>query len=139
MRKRIMIALAAALLILCAGCGGSSGPFEAGAPEGLVGQWRCEALASDGETDTSFYEMRVEEDGSFSMFDFAAGNPGISGEMGNDSGKTVECRFDADDFDAPVCWNLKEPADTLDYECMGDTMMLGYGGVWMTFHRAADE
>lgn len=107
-------------------------------PTGLVGQWACERLASDGETDTSFYELRIEEDGSFSLYDVAAGNPGISGQMGNDTGNKLECHFDMDDFDVPFCWDLNPSKDALEYELDADTLRLGHNGVWMTFHRMQD-
>lgn len=115
------------------------GTFRAGVPGGFVGQWKCEELASDGETDTSFYEMRIEEDGHFSMYDFAAGNPGISGVMGNDTGSTIDCQFDMDDFDVPFCWKIDSEEAMLDYELKEDTLRLGHNDVWMVFHRLDGE
>ena len=112
--------------------------FHAGAPDTFVGQWECEDYASDGQTDTSFYEMRVEADGYFSIYDVAAGNPGISGLMGNDNGQTVECRFNMDDFDVPHCWDINTPKAVLEYELVDGTLRLGHNGVWMTFHHASD-
>ena len=112
--------------------------FHAGVPDAFVGQWECENYASDGQTDTSFYEMRVETDGHFSIYDVAAGNPGISGLMGNDTDRTIECRFDMDDFDVPHCWNITSSKAVLEYELEGDTLRLGHNAVWMTFHRARE-
>ena len=124
------------IIILCLGMILSAcGSFQAGVPEGFPGEWRCEDTASDGQTDTSFYEMTIAEDGTFSMYDFAAGNPGISGEMGNDNGNSIECRFDMDDFDVPFCWTIHSAKDSLDYELSEDTLRLGHNDVWMTFHR----
>lgn len=141
MRKRmqqktfILSALVMTMVFILCACGS----FQAGAPDGFAGQWKCEELASDGETDTSFYEMTIEENGHFSMYDAAAGNPGISGEMGNDTGSTIECRFDMDDFDVPHCWTIDSSEAILDYELSDDTLRLGNNDVWMTFHPVDGE
>lgn len=135
MRSAAWMLLAIALLVTASACR----PFQAGVPDGLVGLWDCDEYASDGKTDTSFYELRIEEDGSFSLYDAAAGNPGISGQMGNDTGSRIECRFDTDDFDVPYCWDVRSSRDTLEYEIYADTLRLGHNGVWMTFHRMKDE
>lgn len=132
-QKSIIIS---ALILMMALVFTSCGSFQAGVPDGFTGHWKCEAIASDGETDTSFYEMTIEENGHFSMYDAAAGNPGISGEMGNDTGSTIECRFDMDDFDVPFCWTIDSSKATLDYELSDDTLKLGHNDVWMTFHCA---
>lgn len=139
MNKKVCLSLIAAAALILMFAITACGSFEAGVPEGFVGQWKCEKLATDGETDTSFYEMRIEDDGSFSIYDAAAGNPGISGQMGNDTGTLIECVFDEDDFDAPYCWELDSEKDTLDYELADDTLKLGHNGVWMVFHRIEDE
>jgi len=130
--------LLAFLVVLALFSGAACRAFHAGAPEAFVGQWECEDYASDGQTDTSFYEMRVETDGNFSIYDVAAGNPGISGQMGNDNGHTVECQFDMDDFDVPYCWNINSSKAVLEYELVDDVLRLGHNGVWMMFHRARD-
>lgn len=154
--RNVVITVLLMLMILpAAGCGSSDtgvpdasdadvpDAFDAGVPDAFIGQWECEDMASDGQTDTSFYEMYIEEDGYFSMYDAAAGNPGISGYMGNDSGSTVDCEFSMDDFDVPFCWTIDDEKATLDYELAEDTLRLGHNDVWMTFHRmdgdAADE
>lgn len=129
-----LLAAAAVMALAVCSCGQD---LEAGAPEELVGTWACEELASDGDTDTGFYELDVKEDGTFSLYDVAAGNPGISGVMGNDSGGSVDCAFDEDDFDPPFCWEgLDGSGDTLDYEIDEGLIRIGYEGIWLTFHRA---
>ena len=145
---RITLLVSVLLLGLClAGCGGGTDSGsggapgdngELGAPAGAIGYWRCEATASDGETDTSFYALRVEESGEFSLYDYAAGNPGISGTMSNVTDTTVDVRFDPDDFDPPFCWELSENGDTLSYEVDGDTLKLGHDDVWLTFHPSEE-
>jgi len=114
----------------------TSGPVI---PEGFTGSWTCENLASDGKTDTSFYAMNIKKVGYFSIYDQAAGNPGISGFMSNDTGSSVDCAFKTDDFDVPACWKLDSAGDTLKYELDGDTLKLGHDDVWMIFHRAEGE
>lgn len=134
-KKKLMIpALILMIAIILSACGS----FQAGVPDGFAGQWKCEDTASDGETDTSFYEMTIEKTGQFSLYDAAAGNPGISGEMGNDTGSSIECRFNMDDFDVPFCWTIDSSKDSLDYELSDDTLRLGHNGVWMIFHRSED-
>lgn len=135
--KAFAATISAATLLLTTACGKSD--FKAGAPESITGEWRCEDTASDGKTDTGFYAMYVEKSGKFSIYDAAAGNPGISGNMGNYTGSTVECEFIEDDFDPPFCWDIELPSAVLDYEVNGDTLKLGYDGVWLIFHREAEE
>lgn len=113
--------------------------FEPGVPSGLVGQWDCEDTASDGATDTGFYELTVSEGGSFSLYDAGAGNPGISGQMGNATDSTIECRFDKDDFDPPFCWNLDSDEAVLEYRMENGNLQLGYDGVFLKFHRVEDN
>ena len=135
--KIFAAAISAATLLLTAACGKSD--FKAGAPESITGEWRCEDTASDGETDTGFYEMYIKKDGTFSLYDAGAGNPGISGKMGNSTENTVECRFNTDDFDPPFCWDIDMSGATLEYIANGDTVKLGNGGVFLTFHRKEEE
>lgn len=136
--KRVLItalALAAAMTMLIAftGCGGSK------VPERLVGEWDCAELASDGYTDTSFYALTIEKDGTFSLYDKAAGNPAISGTMkGDDTGKLgiLELTCNEEDFDPPVCWAKMQKNTRVRYKIMSDdTIRLGYVGIWLTFTK----
>ena len=137
MRKTLVVtfALTAAIIMLVAftGCGGSK------VPERLVGEWQCADLASDGYTDTSFYALTIEEDGTFSLYDIAAGNPGISGTMkGDDTGKLgiLELTCNEDDFDPPVCWAKMQKNSRVRYKIMDEnTIRLGYVGIWLTFTK----
>ena len=106
--------------------------------EGITGPWKCEDLASDGDTDTAFYAMYIKKNGYFSMYDFAAGNPGISGFLKNDTGSTLDVVFGTDDFDPPSCWKLDPSEDTFMYELDKDTLKLGHDGVWLIFHPDTD-
>ena len=137
MRKILVLtfALTAAIIMLVAftGCGGSK------VPERLVGEWQCADLASDGYTDTSFYALTIEKDGTFSLYDVAAGNPGISGTMkGDDTGKLgiLELTCNEDDFDPPVCWAKMQKNSRVRYTIMDEnTIRLGYVGIWLTFTK----
>ncbi len=138
--KGIILSAILIMVLFTAACGMSGegsadASFESGVPDGFAGEWECEDLASDGETDTSFYAMWIEEDGGFSMYDAAAGNPGISGMMGNATDHSVDCVFNMDDFDVPFCWEIDGETATLEYELEDDTLRLGHNDVWMVFHR----
>ncbi|MGN0352975.1 MAG: hypothetical protein ACI4ES_15120 [Roseburia sp.] len=108
-------------------------------PVGLVGEWACEELASDGETATEFYFLRIEENGEFSLYDRDAGNPGISGTMNCEDPEAekgvVEITCDTDDFDPPICWDI-DVSDELDYEidCASGEIRLGYQGIYLIFY-----
>ena len=121
------------LLIAFAGCGGPK------VPERLIGEWDCAPLASDEMTDTSFYALTIKENGEFSLYDKAAGNPGISGTMkGDDTGKLgiLELTCDEDDFDPPFCWPKMKHKTRVRYKIIDDnTMKLGYVGIWLTFTK----
>lgn len=121
------------ILIAFTGCGGPK------VPERLIGEWDCAPLASDQMTDTSFYALTIQEDGTFSLYDKAAGNPGISGTMkGDDTGKLgiLELTCDEDDFDPPVCWAKMQHKARVRYKIMTDgSMRLGYVGIWLTFTK----
>ena len=135
--KIISFILIFAGVLAFAGCGDSYN-----APAGIVGQWNCHETATDETTDTSFYALTVKEDGTFSLYDQASGNPGISGKMScDDTGNlgiiNIEC--DTDDFDPPVCWNISENA-RLRYKVVDDdTIKLGYSGIWLVFDRAEES
>jgi len=137
MRRVLITAIALTAVIamaaVFAGCGGAK------VPERLIGQWNCDKLASDGYTDTSFYALTIEKDGTFSLYDQAAGNPCISGTMkGDDTGKLgiLELNCDEDDFDPPVCWSRLQKNSRIRYKIMSDdTIRLGYVGIWLTFTK----
>lgn len=130
MKRRLIYAAVLLMMsiVIMTGCGS--------APEALEGSWSCDETASDGETYTGFYALEVQKNGSFSMYDREAGNPGISGKMKDAGEDTIACSFDTDDFDPPACWDDLKEKDTLQYEASGnDKIKLGYGDVWLTFSR----
>ena len=136
MKKTSVIVIMLGILLLMSACGTTHKKESENIriPDGLIGQWKCEATASDGKTDTGFYEMYIKKNGKFSLYDAAAGNPGISGKIKQVTGNTMDCACTGD-FDVPFCWTMKSTRVTLQYEVDGDTMKLAHNGVWMTFHR----
>ena len=107
------IIITVASMIVFAGCG-----QKYNAPKAIVGEWTCHEFASDEMTDTSFYALTIKEDGTFSLYDYASGNPGISGKMycddtGNLGIINIEC--DETDFDPPLCWMLPQPNSPLNF------------------------
>ena len=137
MRNKLvkLFAFTAAIIMLVAftGCGGPK------VPERLVGQWQCADLASDGYTDTSFYALTIEEDGTFSLNDESAGKPSLSGTMkGDDTGKLgiLELTCNGDDFNPPVCWAKMQEKSRVRYKIMDEnTIRLGYVGIWLIFTK----
>ena len=133
-KKLIALCVIMSLVVIAWGCS------SAKLPDGLIGEWTCEELASDGETATDFYAMYINEDGSFSLYD-TVGNPGIAGKMTlkkvqkNDRNQgTVKISCDTDDFDPPVCWNITEE-DELKYEILGSgKIRFGHNDIWLSFH-----
>lgn len=118
------------MIFALTGCGSS-------VPERLVGDWHADDSPSGNNMYIGFYEMSIEKDGTFSIFDAEAGNPGISGTMkGDDTGKLgiLELNCNEEDFDPPICWpNLKKNS-RVRYKIIDDkTIKLGYVGIWITF------
>ncbi len=122
--------------------------------EGLVGSYYCYETASDGKTDTSYYNLYIDSDGSFSLYDGDAGNPGISGkfkmkidsEYTGDSGTLALVECDEDEFDPPGCWKMSTDSD-LSFEIIDENnIRLGYKNnkntediIWLTFFRRTEE
>lgn len=138
-KKLIFLCIIISLMLLVCGCG------SVDLPEGLIGEWNCEDVASDGETATDFYAMYINEDGSFSLYD-TVGNPGIAGKMtlgeteGNDAASgTLKVSCGTDDFDPPECWDMTEE-DELEYEIPeSGRLRLGHNGVWLSFYEDGME
>ncbi len=124
------LALIAVFVLLLTGCGTN-------VPADIVGDWSCRDVASDNQTQTDFYHLWISENGEFSMYDAAAGNPGIEGKLTSPEEGKLALKCTSEDFDPPYCWDMSEKA-TLDYKVDGDTISLGYEGVWITFDKSKE-
>ena len=143
MLKRFVAVCCIMILLgtLFTGCGKKA---EASAvPTELIGEWICDEYASDGETYTGFYKLRVNENSEFSMYDAEAGNPGISGKITstdsdnieNDSYNSITISCSTEDFDPPHCWEISAKT-TLQYEILENgKLSLGYDDIWLTFTK----
>ena len=107
------------IMMLCA-CGKKSEGLEAN-PE-FVGRWQCaEAPLEYPDYYTGYLVWAIEEDGSFSMFDAEAGNPGIAGMIQNISENELELACNTeDDFDPPVTWESMGETQIFTYEFVTD-------------------
>ena len=123
MRKTIMLTLALSLIL--AGCSlfgdgsggeGADGPDSFGGLDGaggkpiaekFLGGWECEETTlEDPNSYTGYLHLEVSDDGSYSMYDIAAGNPGIEGwlEVLSDTELILHIEKTVD-TDIPVEWD----------------------------------
>ena len=135
MKKLLALTFVIALSVsLLCGCGDK--PVlneEALAP--FVGEWDCqdsilEERGDEGYLYVGYFTLRVEEDGSFSMYDAEAGNPGISGSLYPEEDGTVQLYCDKDDFDPPFSWAGFSTQETLTYEIVEED---GNDVLYLTF------
>lgn len=77
------------------------------------GSWEASGYALGKSEYTAYLVMRVKADGSFSIYDQEAGNPGISGMMTVVDEDTVSVECDSVDFDSP--WPELQLTDELRY------------------------
>lgn len=77
------------------------------------GSWQASGYALGKSEYTAYLAMRVKADGSFSIYDQEAGNPGISGKMTVVDDDTISLECEADDFDSP--WPDLQLTDELEY------------------------
>lgn len=81
--------------------------------ESFEGNWEASGYALGKSEYTAYLVMRVKADGSFSIYDQEAGNPGISGKMTVVDDETIKFECGADDFDSP--WPDLQLTDELEY------------------------
>ena len=108
------------IIMLCA-CGKESEGLE-GHPE-FLGKWQCaEAPLEHPDYYTGYLMWVINEDGSFTMYDAEAGNPGIQGNMQIVSDTELEFVCDTEeDFDPPVTWESMEETQVVSYKFTNDT------------------
>lgn len=88
----------------------------------FVGEWQCEETPLEHEDYyTGFLTLRIQEEGTFSMYDAEAGNPGISGEMEilSDTELVLNCNAE-DDFDPPPTWENMSEEQTITYKFVSE-------------------
>ena len=116
--KSIVVVLLC-VMALCA-CGKKNAGLE-DYPE-LIGRWQCaEAPLEHPDYYTGYLIWSINKDGSFSMYDAEAGNPGIAGELQiiSDKELQLECNTE-DDFDPPVTWEEMQETQIVSYELVGE-------------------
>ncbi len=134
MKKIFCIALCIIVVLACCGCGEvKEVNKDALAP--FVGEWDCqestlEERGDEGYLYVGYFTLRVEEDGSFSMYDGEAGNPGMAGMMYPEDDGTVYLDCDKDDFDPPFSWSGISTKETLNYQIVNED---GIDVLYLTF------
>ena len=107
------------ILMLCA-----CGKTEEGADEFHVfeGRWQCAETPLEHPAYYTGYLMWViNKDGSFSMYDAEAGNPGITGDIQILSDRELRLICNTkDDFDPPVTWENMEETQMVSYAFITD-------------------
>ena len=107
-------------------------------PKGLVGEWDCAETAEGSDNYFGYYHLIIRGNGTFSLYDAEAGNPGISGKMRgerNATSGTIEVICQEEDFDPPMEWTMQRQ-DVISFEIIDDnTIKLGKNGVRLTFYK----
>jgi len=116
MKKGKSIVVMMLCIIALCGCGKKNAGLG-NYPE-FIGRWQCaEAPLEHPDYYTGYLMWVINEDGSFSMHDAEAGNPGIAGELQIISDKELQfvCNTE-DDFDPPVTWEDMQETQVVTYE-----------------------
>ena len=118
---KLLVCIMAMVAVLCA-CG-KQDTVDFGLLKPFIGAWQCSSSPLEHEEYyTGFLVMKVEEDGSFRMYDAEAGNPGISGRLDiiSDSELILICDTE-DDFDPPPTWEDMTEEQTITYEFVSES------------------
>lgn len=95
----------------------------------FVGTWSATGFVMGTDKYSAYLTMRVMEDGTFSIYDAEAGNPGIEGQLSVADKTTIKLICKADDFDSP--WPELELEDELQYHFYNTNQ------VRMTYHNTS--
>lgn len=114
-------------LLACCSCG-TEKEVNKDALAPFVGKWDCqestlEERGYEGYLYVGYLVLRVEEDGTFSLYDAEAGNPGMAGKMYPDAGGSVELDCSKDDFDPPFSWTGISTNAELSYQFLTENGM----------------
>lgn len=119
MKKISVLCLVMAFIVAMSGCS-LFGAGESIAEE-FRGSWDCEETTlEDPNSYTGYLHLEVSDDGSYSMYDIEAGNPGIEGRMEVLSDTELVLHIDkTPDTDIPVEWEGISYDETIKY-CFTD-------------------
>ncbi len=123
MRKNILKLLLSVVMIMAMiGACGKGKTVDASLLKPLIGEWQCaETPVEHEDYYTGFLVLRIQEDGSFRMYDAEAGNPGISGELESlsDTEMVLNCNTE-DDFDPPPTWEDMSEKQMITYKFVSE-------------------
>lgn len=113
LRKFLILCMVIVLTIVLAGCSFLSSDDSEGLAGGepiaeeFRGGWECEETTlEDPNSYTGYLHLEVSDDGNYSMYDIAAGNPGIEGWLGVLSDTELILHIEKTvDTDIPVEWD----------------------------------
>lgn len=104
--KFVILLLIVMLTLAFAGCSGGGKAVSEPVFEEFRGGWECEETTlEDPNSYTGYLHLEVSDDGSYSMYDISAGNPGIEGrlEVISDTELILHIKKTVD-TDIPVEW-----------------------------------
>lgn len=120
MKKKIVVYVVVILVMLISVTGlcacGKTNKGLGNNPE-FVGKWQCAKNPLEhSDYYTGYLVWAIEEDGSFTMHDAEAGNPGIAGNLAVISKNEIQLNCNTeDDFDPPVTWESMKETQVLTY------------------------
>ncbi|MGF6375795.1 hypothetical protein M2140_000865 [Clostridiales Family XIII bacterium PM5-7] len=129
MGKKVLVVIIA--LTVIAGCFVLNGCKEKEEPvetqselEPFVGAWECEGNPlNDPQYYTGYLKLEIQEDGTFSMYDAEAGNPGLSGKLIINENDELELDCDEVEFDPPPNWSDMKTKEILKYKFKSEKKM----------------
>lgn len=147
MKWGIPLMLSFVFILSIAGCGKKQ-PQYLDFPVEMVGEWQCESGTLEDPSDyVGYFCLYIKKDGTFSMYDAEAGNPGISGKMNILSEEQLQfSEIDKVDFDPPHSWQSMAYDQVITYQIKGeDELHLCYTNEktgntsTLVFHRNTNE
>lgn len=108
----------------------------------LVGDWYCEETpANNSNLDTSFLNLYVENDGTFSIYDSQNAKIGIFGKMEFISDTQIKLVCEGEAFNPPPGWESMSKTQVVDYSQPDDYMISltyqnGSEEITLVFHKA---
>ncbi len=140
MRKLFITVLMFIILIMLCACGAQSGSVDRQCMESVSGDYQ---IVTDNE-DENFWHLYIsDDDGSdyLSVYDNAAGNPGIEGVIEKLDESHIDVRYDEDYYDQlpSYDWNTDGKLLKLEYRLTEAGIELSNSGTVLYFEREADQ